>query len=134
MRAGYGRIPKRKRVLITSQDAFAYLGRAYGLEVHAIQGISTAAEVSESALRELAHLAAERDIRVGFLETTVSPRTLEKLRTLIRSSKTDGAPATFDLGGELYSDSLGGPGSGADDYQGMMRHNMRVIQEALIHD
>lgn len=133
MLAGYGGIPKNNRVLITSHDAFGYLGQAYGLEVHAIQGISTAAEVSESALRELARLACEKRVSVGFLESTVSPRTIEKLRTLIRARSGRESPIDFRLGGVLFSDSLGAPGSGAETYSSMMRHNLRVITGALSH-
>jgi len=113
------------------RDAFGYLGQAYGLEVHAIQGISTAAEVSESSLRELANLAVEREVSVGFLESTVSPRTLEKLRALIRARSGKTAETSFRLGGELFSDSLGGAGSGAETYLSMMRHNLEVISGAL---
>lgn len=133
MMDGIGSIPPNRRVLITSHDAFGYLGRAYGVEVHAIQGISTAAEVSESSLRELATLAVEKKVTVGFLESTVSPRTLEKLRSLIRAKTGQPKESPFRLGGELYSDSLGGIGSGADTYQAMMRHNLRVICGALGH-
>jgi manganese/zinc/iron transport system substrate-binding protein len=133
MLAGYGGIPNNKRILITSHDAFGYLGRAYGLEVHAIQGISTAAEVSESALRELAGLACEKRVSVGFLESTVSPRTIEKLRSLIRARSGRETPIHFTLGGVLFSDSLGEPGSGAETYSSMMRQNLRVITGALSH-
>ena len=124
-------IPPARRILITSHDAFGYLGQAYGLEVHAIQGISTAGEVSESSLRELANLAVEREVSVGFLESTVSPRTLEKLRALIRARSGKTAETSFRLGGELFSDSLGGAGSGAETYLSMMRHNLEVISGAL---
>lgn len=130
---GIQSIPPSRRILITSHDAFGYLGQAYGLEVHAIQGISTAAEVSESSLRELANLAVDRKVSVGFLESTVSPRTLEKLRALIRARAGRSTETSFRLGGELFSDSLGGVGSGAETYQAMMRHNLRVISGALSH-
>ena len=132
MQAGFMTIPELRRVLITSHDAFAYLGAAYGLEVYSIQGISTAAEVSESSLRELADLAANRRVGVGFLETTVSPSTLNKLCSLIRARSKPEFPLDFKLGGELYSDSLGAPSSGAETYLGMMRHNLKIIQGALM--
>jgi len=37
-------IPEGQRVLVTAHDAFRYLGRAYGLEVRGIQGLSTESE------------------------------------------------------------------------------------------
>ncbi len=42
-------IPPERRVLITSHDAFRYFGKAYGLEVQAIQGISTNRKLACSA-------------------------------------------------------------------------------------
>ena len=40
-------IPESQRVLVTSHDAFHYFGRAYGVEVVAIQGVSTEQEASD---------------------------------------------------------------------------------------
>jgi len=39
-----GSIPESQRVLVTAHDAFNYMGRAYGLEVRGIQGLSTESE------------------------------------------------------------------------------------------
>ena len=117
-------IPKESRVLVTSHDAFGYWGAEYGFEVHPIQGISTATEVAESSLRELANLIANRKIPAGFVESSVSPRTIEKLQQMIGGRH-------FQLGGELFSDSLGPPGSAEGTYAGMLRHNARIMIAAL---
>lgn len=117
-------IPKESRVLVTSHDAFGYWGTEYDFEVHSIQGISTATEVAESSLRELANLIVKRRIPAGFVESSVSPRTIEKLRQMVGSQD-------FKLGGELYSDSLGAPGTEVGTYAGMLRHNARTLATAL---
>ena len=55
-------LPEDQRVLITAHDAFRYFGRAYGIEVRGLQGISTDAEASTSAVSELAALIATKKI------------------------------------------------------------------------
>ena len=117
-------IPKESRVLVTSHDAFGYWGAEYSFEVHPIQGISTATEVAESSLRELADLIVKRKIPAGFVESSVSPRTIEKLQQMIGGRH-------FQLGGELFSDSLGPSGSATGTYAGMLRHNAKIMVSAL---
>lgn len=117
-------IPKESRVLVTSHDAFGYWGAEYDFEVHPIQGISTATEVAESSLRELADLIGKRKIPAGFVESSVSPRTIEKLQQMIGGRH-------FQLGGELFSDSLGQPGTAEGTYAGMLRHNAKIMIAAL---
>ncbi|MFZ4645207.1 MAG: metal ABC transporter solute-binding protein, Zn/Mn family [Gemmataceae bacterium] len=124
LRVTLSAIPPENRILVTSHDAFGYWAADYGFEVHAIQGISTATEVAESTLRELANLITRTKIPAGFVESSVSPRTVEKLRQLV-------GPDRFRIGGELYSDSLGPPGSPAGTYAGMLRHNANLMVAAL---
>lgn len=124
LRGTLSAIPPENRILVTSHDAFGYWAADYGFEVHAIQGISTATEVAESTLRDLANLIIRTKIPAGFVESSVSPRTVEKLRQLVGSDR-------FRIGGELYSDSLGAPGTPAATYAGMLRHNANLMVGAL---
>lgn len=117
-------VPEGSRVLVTSHDAFGYWGMEYGFEVLPIQGISTATEVAESSLRKLAEIIRGRKIPAGFVESSVSPRTIEKLRQMLGNQ-------VFELGGELYSDSLGAPGTAEANYAGMLRHNAALMAKAL---
>ncbi|MCC5972190.1 MAG: zinc ABC transporter substrate-binding protein [Pararhodobacter sp.] len=119
-------IPAGARVLLTAHDAFAYFSERYGLENLAIQGISTESEPSIAAIDSLARDAAERAIPAVFIETTLNPRAV---RALIEAAAARGH--TLALGGELYSDALGEPGSGADTYPGMIVANVITITEAL---
>jgi manganese/zinc/iron transport system substrate-binding protein len=126
VRAELDKIPKQKRVLVTSHDAFSYFGRAYDFEVVALQGISTASEAGLADISKLASFVRERQLPAVFIESSVSPRTLERV------SRDSGAR----IGGELFSDAMGSSeqivdGHPASTYPGMIRHNVRVIAAAL---
>jgi len=119
-------IPEGNRVLVTAHDAFGYFGRAYGLEVLGIQGISTSSEYGLQDLNRLAAMLAERKIPAVFVETSVAPRSIEALIAAARSMGH-----TVKLGGELYSDAMGEAGTPEGTYLGMVRHNVDTIVEAL---
>lgn len=125
-RASIASIPEPARVLLTAHDAFAYFARAYDLEELAVQGISTESEPSIAAIDALARVAATRRIPAVFIETTLNPRAV---RALIEAARARGHDLA--LGGELYSDALGEPGSGAETYPGMIVANVRTITTAL---
>jgi manganese/zinc/iron transport system substrate-binding protein len=117
-------IPPPQRVLITAHDAFYYFGQRYGLEVRGLQGISTASETSTRDVQALAKFIRERRIRTIFAETSVPE---QHLRALLQAA-----------GGEvrlspvpLYSDALGELGTPADNYLGMIRHNVDTIVAGL---
>lgn len=126
IRAAVATIPAERRIIVTAHDAFGYLGRAYGLEVEAVQGISTQSEASTSDIQALARLVLEREVPAIFIETTISPRTIEAVLAAVRAAGSEVA-----LGGELYSDALGSPDGPSASYTGMMRHNIETIVAAL---
>lgn len=125
--ASVERIPAEQRVLVTAHDAFAYLGQAYGLTVEAVQGISTESEAATADIQQLAQIIVERNVPAIFIETTISPRTIEAVQEAVRAE----SGREVLIGGELYSDAMGAPGSGAETYIGMMRHNIDTISGAL---
>lgn len=119
-------VPAEQRVLVTAHDAFAYFGRAYGIEVRGLQGISTAAEYGLADLQALVDLLTERQIKAVFVESSVPRRSVEAL--------VEGAAARghqVSIGGELYSDAMGAEGTPAGTYIGMVRHNVDTIVGAL---
>jgi manganese/zinc/iron transport system substrate-binding protein len=120
-------IPEENRVLVTAHDAFNYFGRAYDLRIEAIQGISTETEASTADIQALADLIVELQVPAIFAETMVSPRTVEALRAAVQSRGME----TIKMGGNLYSDALGEPGSGVDSYIAVMRHNTEMIVNGL---
>jgi manganese/zinc/iron transport system substrate-binding protein len=118
--------PIEPKVLVTAHDAFRYFGRAYGFEVRGLQGISTVSEAGLKERRELAGFITRRKIKAIFVESSVPARSVEALREDCRE-----AGHKVEIGGELFSDAMGAPGSGADTYEGMVRHNVRILVEAL---
>ena len=119
-------IPGDRRVLVTAHDAFHYFGRAYEMEVVAIQGVSTESEASVRKINELVDLVVTRKIPAVFVESSVSERSMQAL--------IDGCAARgheVRQGGELFSDAMGAPGTPEGTYEGMVRHNVQTIVEAL---
>ena len=119
-------IRSEQRVLVTAHDAFSYFGRAYGLEVRGLLGVSTASEAGAADVKELAGFIVEREIPAVFVETSVSPRTIEALREAVAARGFDVAK-----GGSLYSDALGSPDGPAATYAGTVRANVETIVAAL---
>jgi manganese/zinc/iron transport system substrate-binding protein len=120
------RIPPGQRVLITAHDAFKYFGKAYGFEVHGLQGVTTEVEASVADIRALAELIVQRRIPAIFVEETVPVRFLRALQEAVRARGFE-----VVIGGELYSDALGAPGTPGETYLGMVRHNVETIVQAL---
>lgn len=114
-------IPEEHRVLITSHDAFRYFGRAYGLDVRGLQGISTEAKIRTEDLKNLVDFINERKLKSVFIETSVNPKTLEQI-----SSET-----SAKVGGTLYSDSIGNDNTPEGTYVGAVTHNVNTIVHAL---
>ena len=119
-------VPERQRVLVTSHDAFTYFGRRYGFEVAAIQGVSTATEATNDDIERVAGVIAERKLPSVFIESSVPRQTVD---AVLQNAASRGQRA--EIGGELYSDSAGSPGSGAETYVGMVRANIDRISEGL---
>jgi manganese/zinc/iron transport system substrate-binding protein len=119
-------VPEPARVLLTAHDAFGYFGRAYGYEVLGIQGISTESEAGLNRIRTLVDMLVERGIGAVFVETSVSDR---NIRALVEGAAAKGHEVR--IGGELFSDAMGAPGTYEGTYLGMIDHNATVIAGAL---
>ena len=121
-----GSIPEQQRMLVTAHDAFNYFGRAYGLEVAGIQGISTESEAGLDRINRLVDLLVTRRIAAVFVETTIAER---NVRALIEGADARGH--TVVVGGELFSDAMGQPGTYEGTYVGMLDHNITTVARAL---
>lgn len=119
-------IPETSRVLITAHDAFNYFGRAYGIEVLGIQGISTESEAGIADINGLVDLIVQRQIKAVFVETSVSEK---NVRALIEGAGSRGHDVK--IGGSLFSDAMGAPGTYEGTYVGMIDHNVTTIVRAL---
>lgn len=127
IKAQVERLPLEKRVLITAHDAFNYFGNAYGFEVKGLQGISTAAEAGTADVKNLADFIVEHKIAAIFVESSVPPKTIAALQEAVLARGQNVA-----IGGELFSDSLGEPGTAAGTYIGTFEHNINTIVQALL--
>ena len=119
-------IPRTQRVLVTAHDAFNYLGRATGLTVRGIQGISTESEAGVRDLEALVDFIVERRIPAIFSESSVADK---NVRALIEGARARGHD--LRIGGMLFSDAMGQPGTYKGTYIGMMDHNITTITRAL---
>lgn len=119
-------IPENKRLLITAHDAFSYFGRAYGIEVMGLQGISTQAEFGLRDVSDLVNIIVDRDIKAVFVETSVSDKAL---RAVIEGAENKKKKVV--IGGLLYTDALGAEDTPEGTYIGMMTYNVNAITKAL---
>ena len=127
VRAHAARVPQAQRVLVTAHDAFNYFGRAYGFQVRGLQGISTASEAGTGDVQALAEFIAGRRIPAVFVESSIPRRTIEAVQEAVNDRGWD-----VRIGGSLYSDAMGNPGTPQGTYDGMVRHNIDTLVGALL--
>ena len=119
-------IPEKKRILITAHDAFAYFGRAYNMQVVALQGINTADEFGINDIIRMQNLIIKNNIRSIFLESSVPAKFMQSLQKGLLQKNV-----TVKIGGELFSDAMGTKGTIKGTYLGMMTHNYTIIYQGL---
>lgn len=124
------KLPKEKRVLVTSHDAFGYFAKAYDFEVQGLQGVSTGAESGTARVSELAAFIAARKVPALFTETSVPGRGLQQVLDAVRQQHGWEVKLVGD-DEALFSDALGEPGTPGGTYAGMVRHNIDVIVKHL---
>ncbi len=119
-------IPEENRVLVTAHDAFAYFGQAYDLDVRGLQGMNTQAEAGARDVQDLARFIVTEKVPAIFVETSISDKHLVAVQKAVESRG-----GSVVIGGSLYSDAMGLPGTEEGTYQGMVRHNVKQIVNAL---
>ena len=115
-----------KRVLVTAHDAFGYFGKAYGFEVMGLQGISTVSDFGVKDLEKVLDFIVEKEIKAIFVESSISPKSIEALREGVISKGWN-----VEIGGELFSDAMGDYGTLEGTYVGMVKHNVNIIVNSL---
>ncbi|GGD16473.1 metal ABC transporter solute-binding protein, Zn/Mn family [Pontibacillus salipaludis] len=119
-------IPEESRVLVTAHDAFHYFGKAYGLEVMGLQGLSTESEYGLKDVQRIIDTVSERNIKAVFVESSVNERSIN---AVVEGAKAEGHQ--LKIGGELYSDAMGPADTEEGTYIGMFKHNIDTIVNAL---
>jgi zinc/manganese transport system substrate-binding protein len=117
-------IPEESRILVTDHDAFGYFADRYDFHVAGvvIPGGSTLADPSSRELAELVEVIERENVPAIFGNTATSSDVVTSLAAEIGRDITV-VP--------LFVGSLGGPGSGAEDYISMMVLNASLIADAL---
>jgi zinc/manganese transport system substrate-binding protein len=121
LKAKLGALPAANRRILTSHDAFHYFGKAYGLDIQSIQGVSTDTEPSAADLGEIARQAKAGKVKAIFLENMSNPLLAQTI------SSESGVP----VGGELVADALTKPDGLAPHYLDMFRYNLAELLKVL---
>jgi zinc/manganese transport system substrate-binding protein len=115
-------ISAEKRRVITSHDAFAYYGKAYGVTFLAPEGINTESEPSAKTIAALIRQIRREGIRALFIENISDPRLMQEI------ARETGA----QLGPPLYSDALSGPDGSAPTYIRMIEYNTAALRAGML--
>jgi len=121
VRKEFSGIPKQKRRMITTHDAFGYFGAAYGIAIISPVGFSTESEASASDIANLIKQIRREKITAVFVENVTDPRLMEQVAKESRVT----------LGGTLYSDALSKPDGPAPTYLEMFKNNVSLIAAAM---
>jgi manganese/zinc/iron transport system substrate-binding protein len=119
-------LPEDRRILVTAHDAFGYFGQRYGVRVVGLQGISTLAEAGLQDVERVVDLVVDQKIQSIFIESSVPQRSVEAVQVACRERGHE-----VSIGGQLFSDAMGAPGSPEGTYVGMVRHNVHTIVNSL---
>ena len=123
---GMRSVPEAQRYLVTSHDAFQYFGAAFGWRMAGIQGISTEDETGVGDIQRTAQFVVEQGIPVLFVESSISPDTIEAVQAAIEA---EGGAVRVGVR-ELYSDAMGMPGTFPGTYIGMIAANVYTILQS----
>ncbi|MCZ2110565.1 MAG: metal ABC transporter substrate-binding protein [Dehalococcoidia bacterium] len=123
VRALIDTLPPDSRKMVTNHDAFGYFIQHYGLTFvgAVIPSLSTQAEASPRQIAALEDTIRSENVKAIFAESSLDPK-------VARQVAADTGVKIVD---DLYGDSLGKPGSGADTIEGMLIANATKIVEAL---
>ena len=119
-------IPESQRVLVTAHDAFGYFGRAYGIGVRSVQGVTTESEAGVRDVNNLVEFLVQSKIPAIFVESSVSEK---NIHAVIEGAKSH--HVTVEIGGQLFSDAMGAEGTYEGTYVGMIDHNATMIARSL---
>lgn len=115
-------IPEEKRILVTSERAFQYMAKNYGLKEGYIWAVDTEENGTPEQIKSLIQFIDENKVPVLFIESNVDPRPMETV------SKETGVPISEKA---IYSDEIGRPGEEVDTYVKYLNYNIKLIHDEL---
>ena len=116
----------KKRILITSHDAFSYYGRVFNFKIKSLQGISTLSEYGIKDIINVINFIEKNNVSAIFVENSVSEKSIKSVIEGCKSRNIN-----IKIGGKLYSDSLGEINSPTETYIGMIKYNTNTIVNNL---
>ena len=122
VRARIGDIPASKRKILTSHDAFSYMGREYGLKFLAPQSVSTEMEASAADVATLIDQIKSEGLTAYFVENSTDTALVKQV-----ANATHAQP-----GGMLYPEALSPAGGPIRSYVGMIRYNTDQMAMATL--
>ena len=111
------KIPQDNRIVVTSHDAFGYLGREFNIRFLSPVGLNIEIEASAEDVAAVIDTIRAQQVGAIFMENISNPRLLQRI-----ADETDIA-----IGGSLYSDALSEVNGPASTYLHMMRHNIESL-------
>jgi ABC-type Zn uptake system ZnuABC Zn-binding protein ZnuA len=114
-------IPAAARKIVTNHDAFLYFAQAYGFTIVGDLLGNPESEPSAGDLARLVLAIRQENVKAVFAEAQFNPKLAQTLAD----------EAGVKVVAELYTDTLGEPGSPAPTYVEMLRYDMREIVAAL---
>ena len=121
IRAALDRIPEPKRWLVTSEGAFSYLARDFGLNELYLWPINADQQGTPQQVRKVIDAVRANKINVVFSESTISPDPAKQV------ARETGAR----YGGVLYVDSLSDASGPVPTYLDLLRVTSETIAKGL---